>query len=117
MRCLNDAPAISFQDEQGHNASLPGIAGSASVKDGLLTLSLVNASAAEACEVAIQLRGGSAAGASATVLAADDIHACNTFEQPDAVVPRPGSVRTEGGDSLYLQMPAASIVVIRAQLG
>jgi len=110
-----DTPTISFLDKQGQDASLPGMLGSASVRNNMLTLSLVNTSVCDSRDVSVVLRGGTCSAAAARILAADDIHTVNTFERPDAVVPRAASVRAEGGE-LHLQMPPASVAVIRAKL-
>ncbi|MCE5258509.1 MAG: alpha-N-arabinofuranosidase [Chloroflexi bacterium] len=115
VRSFCDAPAITFLDKQDKSASLPGVAGSASVKNNMLTISLVNTSAAEESDLAIQLRGGTCSAAAARILAAADIHTINSFERPDAVTPRAIQVHLDGNE-LHLQVPAASVAVIRVKL-
>ena len=93
LRLFADAPLISFHDKDGNLSSVPGITGSASLKDGMLTVSLVNTSATDAQEARLQFLGGVVSSAAARVLAAPDIHAVNTFEAPDTVTPQPTRVR------------------------
>lgn len=114
LRLFADAPLISFHDKDGNLSSVPGITGSASLKDGMLTVSLVNTSATDAQEARLQLRGGAVSSAAARVLAAPDIHAVNTFEAPDTVAPQPTAVRLSDGD-LFLALPAASVTVVKAK--
>jgi alpha-N-arabinofuranosidase len=115
VRLLCDAPAISFEDKDNKSRDLPSLAGSASIKDGLLTVSLVNTQASQAQEVWLSLRGGAIKGGALRVLAADDIHACNTFEAPEQVAPKPGQIPADGSD-LHLVLPAASVTVLRARM-
>ncbi len=115
VRSFCDAPAITFLDKQDKSASLPGVVGSASLKNNMLTLSLVNTSITEQRDIAIQLRGGTCSAAAARILAAADIHTVNSFERPDAVTPRAAQVHLDGND-LRLQAPAASVAVIRVKL-
>ena len=76
-------------------------------KDGKLWLALVNADPRRSAEVAVGL-GRSATG---RVLTADRINSHNTFDNPNAVAPRPYSARA-GRDGLTLEVPARSVVVV-----
>lgn len=115
VRMLCDAPVVSFQDKDNKPGNLPSVAGSASIKDGMLTVSLVNTQASQAQEVTLTLRGGAIKGGAVRVLAADDIHASNTFESPELVMPKPGQMQSNGAD-LHLVLPAASVTVLRAKM-
>jgi alpha-N-arabinofuranosidase len=84
VRALVDAPQISF----GKGQSVPHLSASASLKGKELTLTLCNLSATDALEVEIALHGGQARSLGAVTLAAGDIHAHNTFEQPEMVAPQ-----------------------------
>jgi alpha-N-arabinofuranosidase len=59
-------------------------------------------------ETQIDLRGAAVASASGTVLAANDMHAHNTFDQPNAVVPTTLAIAV-GGGLLNVSIPAASV--------
>ena len=65
---------------------LSGLSVSASVKDGFLTLTAANLSATEDREVSLEpVAAGFTGSASVTLLAADDVHAHNTFDAPETV--------------------------------
>jgi alpha-N-arabinofuranosidase len=69
--------------------SLAQVAGSCSVKGNQMTLSLVNTSATDAAPVSLDVRGvGTASVIGWRELACDDIHAYNTFDEPDTVTAR-----------------------------
>ena len=68
-------------------STLVGLAGSASVSGKTLTLTVSNPHISEANEVEINLRGATVKSGTARILSGE-IHAHNTFENPNAVVPR-----------------------------
>lgn len=115
VRATFEAPALSFAagDER---RQLAGLSGSASVKDGVLTVSVVNPHATLPSDVAINLRGGPGALSSVAVrvLTHEDITAHNTFDDPEALLPKAGEVAS-GGD-LRIELPAASVTVLQARL-
>ena len=98
---------VRVGDERG---SLAGLMGSASVKDGVLTVSLVNPHATFPLEVELSepLSGDGAWG---FVLSNDDLAAHNTFDEPHNLEPR--AADPEG--AVYV-CPPASINVLRARL-
>ncbi|MBT9330491.1 alpha-N-arabinofuranosidase [Paracidobacterium acidisoli] len=122
------APAIDFSytdNKQGPfgagttpgvtKGPLWGLNGSASVKDKQLTLTVTNPHLTEARETEIRLQGGSAVSAEATVLAADDIHAHNTFEQPRAVQTRTATAAVSG-QSVRFTFPPSSVTRLAVTL-
>ena len=90
------APSDHLRPRAGERRTVVGLAGSASVNDRTLTLTVVNTHVTEACDTTIAVRGGRATAAQAVTLSATDIHAHNTFERPSDVVPG----RLGGADSL-----------------
>ena len=92
-----------------------GLKGSASVKNRVLTVTAVNPSTDTARDAQITVHGGNAGAARATVLSGADIHAHNTFEQPNAVAPKEASVKAQGR-SLSFQFPPASVVKLQIDL-
>jgi alpha-L-arabinofuranosidase len=92
LRSVFDAPAISF----GAGKTFWGLAGSASLHGKTLVVTVVNPQASEPREAEISLRGGVAKSAQVTVLSADDIHAHNDFDHPDAVVPKTQPANVSG---------------------
>jgi len=88
--------------------TLPSIdASAARGKDGKLWLAIVNSDPRRGAEVTL----GQGRTATGRVLTADTITAHNTFDNPDAVAPRPYSARARG-DGLKLNLPARSLVVV-----
>jgi alpha-N-arabinofuranosidase len=96
------------RDERGQPSSVPALAGSASLHDRQLVLTVVNTHASEPREATIQLRGAAVQSASGRLLVAEDIHAHNTFDQPDAVQAK--DLRLEVKNKSFThQFPAASV--------
>jgi len=50
-----------------------------------------------------------------SVLTAPDIHARNTFDQPNVVVPRAGEVKISG-TSVAVTFPPASVAAVQLQI-
>jgi alpha-N-arabinofuranosidase len=114
LRTDFSAPSIHY-DRDGNPASFWGLRGSASLQGKRVVLTAVNPSVKDALETQIVLRGARIASAEATVLTADDIHAHNTFEQRDAVVPKTQRVEMKNG-TLSFRFPAASVTRLDLQL-
>jgi alpha-N-arabinofuranosidase len=113
VRTLFSVPPISYERD-GKPASFWGLKGSASLQDKTLFLTVVNPDVGQPRETEIVLRGASVKSGEATVLTHSDIHAHNTFAQPNLVVPRTQQVKT--GNSLMFTFPAASVTALRLQL-
>jgi alpha-N-arabinofuranosidase len=86
---------------------LPGLSCSASLRGKVLTLTVTNPSLDQAREVEIGLRGANIAAAKAATLAAADVHAHNSFENPRAVEPRAESVQATGAKLTHGFAPAS----------
>jgi alpha-N-arabinofuranosidase len=106
LRTVFSAPSIGYE-RIGSKGQLFGLAGSASLKEKTLTLTVVNPHVSEARETEIAVRGASIAGGRAATLAAPDIHAHNTFEQPHALEPREETLAARGGVLGYRFAPAS----------
>ena len=100
----------------GKTARFWGLNGSASRKGNMVTLTAVNPDLSKAVETEIALRGVAIKSASGTVLTASDMHAHNTFEQPDAVKTTALAV-TAKDDLVRVIIPAASVVKVEVLLG
>lgn len=89
--------------------SLEEISAAASVKDGVMTLTLANLNLTEEKQVVLEGIGGSIAGkGTMMVLSAEDANTCNTFEDPFALVPEKRDIELVQGAMLTL--PAAGVV-------
>jgi len=115
LRVAFDAQPIDFQGRDGATVQLFGLSGSASLKEAVLTLSVVNPHATQAVEASIELSGVTCSGASVTVLTDSNIHAHNTFDAPDALQPQTTSLDLSGSDWRHT-FPAASVTVFRARV-
>jgi alpha-N-arabinofuranosidase len=108
------APDVQYQRD-GKPASFWGLNGSASRKGNIVTLTMVNSALSSPSETQIALRGATMAKVTGTVLAADDMHAHNTFEQPNAVKSAPLNA-TVSSDMVNVTVPAASVIKLEISL-
>lgn len=112
VRTIFSAPSISYTGANAR-ATLWGLAGSASLRDKQLVLTVVNPHAKEPRESEILVRGAAIRSARVRILAASDIHAHNRFDQPRAVEPRETDLRVQSPTLIYSFPPAS---VTRLQL-
>jgi alpha-L-arabinofuranosidase len=114
LRTVFSAPTLRY-DRDGKPAAFWGLSGSASVNSKNLTITAVNPSTSEPRLAEIVLRGATVKGAAITVLSNPDIHAHNTFDQRDVVVPQTKSLSIAGG-ALVVEFPPASVVALNVEL-
>jgi alpha-N-arabinofuranosidase len=100
----------------GGAQKLFGLAGSASLKEDRVTLTLVNPSLDGPLELGIQLAGATAREARATVLTHADMRATNTFAAPDQVAPKPLPVNVSGSGA-RLRLPGQSVAALEFRIG
>jgi alpha-N-arabinofuranosidase len=110
VRAMFSAPRIGYQRVNAEG-SFWGLGGSATIKDRVLTLTVVNPHSKEARDAEISIRGAAAAAANgkAVTITASDIHAHNTFAEPRAVVPREVAVSASRDGLVAHQFPPASV--------
>ena len=84
------------------------VTAAASRKDGLLTVTLANLSATETEEVMLRLEGWKDGKASGRILS-DEVHAMNTFDRPDRVMPKNYEAVIRDG-AAKLQIPPCTVV-------
>jgi alpha-N-arabinofuranosidase len=114
LRTAFSAPAVGARP--GHEATLPGLSGSASLKGKELILTVVNPHAREPREAEIVVRGAAVKFGRIRVLRSDDIHARNTFDAPHALEPLESGLPA-GGATIVHRFPAASVTRFQLQLG
>ena len=107
LRTEFSAPDVQYMRED-RPARFWGLNGSASRKNQVVTLTIVNPDLSKPIETQIALRGAAVASASGTVLAASDMHAHNTFDHPNAVMSTTLAIAV-GGGLMNLSIPAASV--------
>jgi alpha-N-arabinofuranosidase len=114
LRSVFNIPEVT--NDTGKESSVPALAGSASLHDKRLVLTVVNSHASQARETKIQIRGATVQSGSGKVLVASDIHAHNSFDQPNSVQPRDVQVKASGANFTH-EFPAASVSRIELVLG
>jgi alpha-L-arabinofuranosidase len=114
LRTLISAPQVTYP-RNGRNATLPGLAGSASIDGKRVILTVTNQSMDTPRESEILVRGASIQSATVTTLAAADVHAHNSFEQPTAVEPKTQPATPRSG-ILTHRFPPASVTKLEITL-
>ena len=114
VRAEFSAPDVAY-DRDGMPASFRGLDGSASLRGKTLTLTVVNPHVSEPRSTRIVVRDAAIAATTVTTLTAPDIHAHNTFDRPDAVVP--ASRRTDvAARAASIVLPPASVTQLTLSL-
>jgi alpha-L-arabinofuranosidase len=115
VRTLVSAPAITYQRPKD-TGSLQGLSGSASVKDKTLTLTVTNPHVSDAQEVEIVVRGAAPGAVKGAQISAPDIHAHNTFAQPNVVGIKEVTVAAVQNGVLVHRFPPASVTRLQFAL-
>ena len=115
LRAEFSAPDVHYRRDD-REARFWGLNGSASRKDGVVTLTIVNPDLSKTLDTQIALRGATASNATGTVLAASDMHAHNTFDQPNALKPVTLAVEVSR-NLLNVSIPASSVTRLDVVLG
>jgi len=116
VRTVVSAPGVHWTGERDAPRSLWGLNGSSSLTGRRLTLTVTNSSLTAPRETEIAVRGGTLRSVVATTLAATDVHAVNTFEQPNRIVSVTKNVAASGRVLAYT-FPAASVTKLEITLG
>jgi alpha-N-arabinofuranosidase len=106
VRIEVEAPDIVFRTGD-RSRKLFRVAGAASVKDRMLTITLVHTAAGGPAEIKVQLRGREADSVEQTILTHAQLNAHNTFEVPGTVVPSKAAVKGSGPVVRCLLPPAS----------
>jgi alpha-N-arabinofuranosidase len=114
LRTVFSSPSLHY-DRDGSPATFWGLRGSASLRDKNLTITTVNPSTTEPRLAEIALRGATIKEASMTFLSNADIHAHNTFDHRDAVIPQTKPLSVSQG-ALVVEFQPASVVALNIQL-
>ena len=95
---------------------LPGLSGSASVRDRVLTVTLTNPSLQDRVVTRIRLSGGARLREGrAAVLTHPDMHATNTFEKPGEVALAALAIQISG-DTATVTIPKQAVVAVSLQI-
>ena len=129
LRLLMETPEINFkktnilqttwqsalQAGEKMESAIPSVAGSASLKEQELFLTLTNSHAHEAAEVTVDILGGAKVNQAHGQVLAGEIHAHNTFSLPTLVIPQAFEVSSEPS-GLHLTLPPASVAAVQVKL-
>ncbi len=96
-------------------ATMPGLSGSASVKDKTLTVTLTNPSVDAAVAVRMRVTDGHVVEGRGTVLTHEEMTAGNTFDHPNVVGLAPFSVNA-GREAVELTIPRHAVVALELKL-
>lgn len=97
------------------SATMPGLSGSASIKERKMTVTLTNPSLESSVATNIRLSNGNITGGHARVLTHAEMTASNSFDHPDTVKPiaLPLNQRSGGAD---VSIPPRSVVLLELEL-
>jgi alpha-N-arabinofuranosidase len=96
---------------------LQAVHGSASVRASQLCVTVVNTHPTQPVELDLQVFASKLNEAEVVALAADDMHAHNTFDQPERVHLFPASTLVSREQSLRVTLPPGSVTRITGKLG
>jgi alpha-N-arabinofuranosidase len=108
------APQVHY-DRDGKPATFWGLQGSASLAGKKLVLTVVNPHVSESRLAEIAIRGAAAKSGTVTTLTSPDIHAHNTFTQPNSLVPKTDSLTVKGATLMH-EFPPASVSALQIEL-
>ena len=106
VRAVFSAPEVRYT-RVDKPAEFWGLSGSASINGKQLTLTVTNPHLSEPRETEIAVRGARASAAQARVLSMPDVHAHNTFENPNVVHPHDEQATVAAGVVSFRFAPAS----------
>jgi alpha-N-arabinofuranosidase len=110
-----EAPELSVELSSG-SGRLPGLSGSASIRDSSLCVTLTNPSLDDAVRTQVRLEGGGrVTEARGQLLTHEDMKATNTFDRPSNVTLVPVTVETSA-DGARVTIPARAVVALELRI-
>lgn len=110
-----EGEAVTFRAD-GREQRVDRLDGAASLRDDRLLVTLTHRHPTASAEVRVRLGGATVRAAEGRVLGGADIRSHNTFDQPQAVTPRPAGITLDGGDGVVV-LPPASVAALSFELG
>jgi alpha-N-arabinofuranosidase len=112
LRTENTAGIRDIIGVRGEKQTISNLTSSASVKDGMLTVTVANTCHDKDIPLSLELTGLKVTGdGEITVLVGDSICAHNTFENPDRVTPKTTALKAS--EISNINVPAASVIAVR----
>ena len=99
-----------------HDQHVPMLHGSASIKDGILTLSVVNLHADDFVDAEMTIDGAAAGEIALARLSHTDMRAHNTFDQPNTLMPQRETLPVQAPGPWRHTFPPASVSVFTVRL-
>lgn len=118
LRTIASAPQAAYS-RNVRPASIPGLSASASLNAKQLTITATNTHLTEDRETEISIRGAAINTIKALTLSAPDVHACNTFANPNTVAPREQTVSANSktsANTVVIKFPKASVTKLEIAL-
>jgi len=114
VRTHIESDGITFRVGDAES-ELPAVSGSASLKGKDLFVTLTNSHAQDEASVTVDLLGGARASGGVARILTGEIHAHNTFEQPESIKPEQHKVDASGPVFSVL-LPPASVIAVEMTL-
>ena len=108
---------LPAQWETGEAGGLPRLSGSASLKRGVVTLTVVNTGARSPVEATIKLPSHAVESVQAQQMSAPALSACNSFDDPETVAPQTVEVGAIENGEFTCAFPPASVTALSIKLG
>jgi alpha-L-arabinofuranosidase len=99
----------------GKPGSMPVVAGSASLKEKTLFLTLTNSHASDPVRLKISLLGGASSSSTSAQSLSGEIHAHNTFDAPNTINPVPLAAEARGAD-VHITLPPACVATVEIKM-
>jgi alpha-L-arabinofuranosidase len=113
LATLSPVGGASYVGSTAPIKQLAGLSGSASLKDKVVTLSVVNPHLDQSITTEIALHGMKIVSVRGDVLKSTNVHDHNDFDHPNAVHPVPAAAATPSGDRLAYLFPPASVTTLQ----
>ena len=94
---------------------IPTVAGSASLMNNTIFVTLTNSHTSQAAEVALDLLGGAEIGEAEGQVLCGEIHSHNTFAAPTQIIPHSLDVDCRA-TQVSLVLPAAAVATVKVYL-
>jgi alpha-N-arabinofuranosidase len=114
------SPQVSYSRRDNTQKDIPmkfwGLNGSASINGKSVTLTAVNPDVKNVREAEINIAGATVTAANARVLSSNDIHAHNSFDNPNGLAPRNETVSVDAGGRLVYKFAPASVTRLQIMI-
>jgi len=114
VRMLIETPEVVYT-VAGKPGSMPVVAGSASLKEKTLFLTLTNSHASDPVRLKISLLGGASSSSTSAQSLSGEIHAHNTFDAPNTINPVPLAAEARGAD-VHITLPPACVATVEIKM-